>query len=112
MIGRISRLCAPRSSSHRFADARLKRVNCGSSGGKPREEMMAYDYSQYGGVLVARQDRVLTITLNSPETLNAFTGPMHTSMSRIWDDVHDDPDLHVVVLTGAGRAERFRPAET
>ena len=50
---------------------------------------MAYDYSQYGGVLVARQDKVLTITLNSPETLNAFTGPMHTSMSRIWDDVND-----------------------
>jgi enoyl-CoA hydratase len=66
--------------------------------------MMAYDYSQYGGVLVARQDKVLTITLNSPETLNAFTGPMHTSMSRIWDDVNDDPDVHVVVLTGAGRA--------
>ena len=65
---------------------------------------MAYDYSQYGGVLVGRQDKVLTITLNSPETLNAFTGPMHTSMSRIWDDVNDDPDVHVVVLTGAGRA--------
>src|SRR6202048_4392968 len=66
--------------------------------------MMADDYSQYGGVLVARQDKILTITLNSPETLNAFTGPMHTSMSRIWDDVNDDPDVHVVVLTGAGRA--------
>ena len=46
---------------------------------------MAYNYSQYGGVLVERQKKVLTITLNSPETLNAFTGPMHTSMSRIWD---------------------------
>jgi len=72
--------------------------------------MMAYDYSQYGGVLVARQDKVLTITLNSPATLNAFTGPMHTSMSRIWDDVNDDPDVHVVVLTG--RVERFRLAGT
>jgi len=41
---------------------------------------MTYDYSQYGGVLVARQDKILTITLNSPETLNAFTGPMHTSI--------------------------------
>ena|SRR5438046_2856603 len=65
---------------------------------------MAYDYSQYGGVLVGRQDKVLTITLNSPEILNAFTGLTHTSMSRIWDDVNDDPDVHVVVLTGAGRA--------
>src|SRR5258708_23461083 len=65
---------------------------------------MGYDYSLYGGVLVAGQDKVLTITLNSPETLNAFTGPMHSSMSRMWDDVNDDPDVHVVVLTGAGRA--------
>jgi len=43
---------------------------------------VAYDYSQYAGVLVARQDKVLTITLNSPETLNAFTGPMHNSKGR------------------------------
>lgn len=53
---------------------------------------------------------MLTITLNSPETLNAFTGPMHISMSRIRDDVNDDPDVHVVVLTGQG--ERFQPAAT
>ena len=65
---------------------------------------MARDFSQYGGVLVAQQDKILTINLNSPETLNAFTEPMHNSMSRIWDDVTDDPDVHVVVLTGAGRA--------
>src|SRR5215471_19954051 len=65
---------------------------------------MTYDYSRYGGLLVALQDKILTITLNSPETLNAFTEPMHNSMSRIWDDVNDDSDVHVVVLTGAGRA--------
>ena len=65
---------------------------------------MTFDYSQYGGVLVGRQHKVLTITLNSPETLNTFTGPMHTIMSRIWDDANDDPDVHAVVLTGAGRA--------
>ena len=34
---------------------------------------MAFDYSQYGDVLVARQEKILTITLNSPDTLNAFT---------------------------------------
>ena len=46
----------------------------------------------------------MTITLNAPESLNSFTGGMHNSMSRIWDDVNDDPEVHVVVLTGAGRA--------
>src|SRR5215831_6137143 len=75
---------------------------------------MAFDYAQSGGVLVVLEDKVLTITLNAPETLNAFTGPMHTSMSRIWDDVNDDPDVRVVVLTGGsrvlGRWERDRHA--
>jgi len=63
-----------------------------------------YDYDQYEGLLVEKKDKVMTITLNAPESLNAFTGGMHNSMSRIWDDVNDDPDVHVVVLTGAGRA--------
>lgn len=65
---------------------------------------VTHDYSQFDGLLVERQDKVLTITLNAPENLNAFTGPMHRSMSRIWDEVNDDPDVNVVVLTGAGRA--------
>jgi len=63
-----------------------------------------YDYTQYEGLLCEKKDKVLTITLNAPEAMNAFTGPMHYSMSRIWDDVQDDPEVHVVVLTGAGKA--------
>jgi enoyl-CoA hydratase len=63
-----------------------------------------YDYAQYQGLLIEKKDKVMTITLNAPESLNSFTGPMHNAMSRIWDDVNDDPEVHVVVLTGAGRA--------
>src|SRR5690242_2474626 len=63
-----------------------------------------YDYSQYGGLLVEKQDRVMTVTLNAPESMNAFSAEMHYSMSRIWEDVQDDPEVNVVVLTGAGRA--------
>ena len=63
-----------------------------------------YDYSQYGGLMVEKQDKVMTITLNAPESMNAFSAEMHYSMSRIWEDVHDDPEVNVVVLTGAGRA--------
>jgi enoyl-CoA hydratase len=66
--------------------------------------MSGIDYSQYEGLLVERRGKVLTITLNEPDSLNAFSAPMHKSMSRIWDDVNDDPDVNVVVLTGAGRA--------
>ena len=63
-----------------------------------------YDYSQYGGLKVEKQDKVMTITLNAPESMNAFSAEMHYSMSRIWEDVQDDPEVNVVVLTGAGRA--------
>jgi enoyl-CoA hydratase len=63
-----------------------------------------YDYGQYEGLRVAKQDKVMTITLDAPESMNAFSMPMHYSFSRIWEDVQDDPEVNVVVLTGAGRA--------
>ena len=50
-----------------------------------------YDYSQYEGLKVEKQDKVMTITLNEPEAMNAFSMPMHYSFSRIWEDVQDDP---------------------
>lgn len=62
------------------------------------------DYSIYKDVQIEKKNRVMTITLNAPESLNSFTPGMHTTMSKIWDDVNDDPEVHVVVLTGAGRA--------
>jgi enoyl-CoA hydratase len=62
------------------------------------------DYSVYEDLLIEKDNRVMTITLNSPENLNAFTPGMHYGLSRIWSDVHDDPEVDVVVLTGAGRA--------
>ena len=62
------------------------------------------DYSVYEDLLIEKDDGVMTITLNAPESLNAFTSGMHNGLSRIWTDVHDDPEVDVVVLTGAGRA--------
>ncbi len=62
------------------------------------------DYSAYEDLLIEKDNGIMTVTLNSPETLNSFTPGMHNGMSRIWTDVHDDPEVDVVVLTGAGRA--------
>jgi 1,4-dihydroxy-2-naphthoyl-CoA synthase len=63
-----------------------------------------YDYGQYGGLKVEKQEKVMTITLNAPEAMNTFSAEMHYSMSRKWEDVGDDPEVNVVVLTGPGRA--------
>lgn len=48
--------------------------------------------------------RVVRITLNRPERLNATNELLHQELVRIWLDIEDDDDVSVVILTGAGRA--------
>jgi 2-(1,2-epoxy-1,2-dihydrophenyl)acetyl-CoA isomerase len=50
------------------------------------------------------KDRVATITLNRPDKLNAFTGPMITAWARALQEAQQDDNVNVVVVTGAGRA--------
>jgi enoyl-CoA hydratase len=62
------------------------------------------DYSDYQTILAARRGRVLTLTLNRPEALNAVDPVMHAELARIFGDVAADADCDIVVLTGAGAA--------
>jgi enoyl-CoA hydratase/carnithine racemase len=48
-------------------------------------------------------DRVATITLDRPDRLNAWTGRMHAEYRWALDRADHDPDVRVVVVTGAGR---------
>ena len=49
-------------------------------------------------------DRVLTITLNRPDQLNAFTVTMANELVAAFEAASLDDDAGAVVLTGAGRA--------
>jgi enoyl-CoA hydratase/carnithine racemase len=49
-------------------------------------------------------NRVRTLTLNRPEVLNAFNEDLYHATARALDDAATDPDVAVVLLTGAGRA--------
>jgi enoyl-CoA hydratase/carnithine racemase len=49
-------------------------------------------------------DRVLTVTLNRPEKLNAFTVTMAYELEALFRGVNDDDDVGAIILTGAGRA--------
>jgi enoyl-CoA hydratase/carnithine racemase len=49
-------------------------------------------------------DRIATITLNRPDKLNAFTGPMIDAWAAALADAQRDDGVNVVVVTGAGRA--------
>ncbi|MGD9619416.1 MAG: enoyl-CoA hydratase/isomerase family protein [Mycolicibacterium sp.] len=48
--------------------------------------------------------RVRTLTLNRPEALNAFNEELYGATAAALRDAAGDPDVAVVVLTGAGRA--------
>ena len=50
---------------------------------------MAFDYSQYGGVLVERQEKILTVTLNSPEALNALA-EIADAVGALWHDASSE----------------------
>src|SRR5438067_10205908 len=53
-------------------------------------------------VQAERDGAVLTITLNRPEVLNAFTTDMHRAFAAALKEARD-PDVRAVVITGAGR---------
>ncbi len=49
------------------------------------------------------EERVLTITLNRPDRLNAFTVPMQRELCAAFDRSDQDDDVRAVIVTGAGR---------
>ena len=62
---------------------------------------MATDTSE---LLYEVKDRIATITLNRPDKMNAFTGPMIERWAASLQEAQRDPSVNVVVVTGAGRA--------
>ena len=61
-------------------------------------------FDDYKTILFRRRGRVLEVTLNRPDKLNATDAVLHTELARVFTDISTDPDSDIVVLTGAGRA--------
>ena len=59
---------------------------------------------EYEEILYEVEDRVLTLTLNRPDALNAFTVTMQRELCAAFDRADADDDVRVVIVTGAGRA--------
>lgn len=58
--------------------------------------------SESPDLLVERDGHVLILTMNRPESRNALSLDMTTRLSDAWDEVNDNPDIRVAILTGAG----------
>lgn len=59
---------------------------------------MAYEHIAYDV-----KDRILTITLDRPEQLNAFTGTMQNELIDACNRADADDDIRVIIVTGRGR---------
>lgn len=55
-------------------------------------------------VEVTKKDNIAVITMNRPEALNALSKAVFADLEAALDDVENDDDVYVVVITGAGRA--------
>jgi enoyl-CoA hydratase/carnithine racemase len=57
----------------------------------------------YETLLTEREDGVLTVTLNRPDRMNAFTERMMHDWLDLLDAIDADDEVRVVIVTGAGR---------
>jgi 2-(1,2-epoxy-1,2-dihydrophenyl)acetyl-CoA isomerase len=55
-------------------------------------------------LLESRQGSILTLTMNRPDRLNALDSELPTALDDALARIGEDRNVHVVVLTGAGRA--------
>ena len=58
----------------------------------------------YQDIIFTKENGIATMTMNRPERMNAFSPEMTDSMYRIVEDISQDNEVRVLIITGAGRA--------
>ena len=61
-------------------------------------------YKSYERLHIELRQRVLHITLNRPEKLNAVDAKMHAELSTVFDAANLDAEVDMIVLGGAGKS--------
>jgi|TARA_B100000959_G_C14832869_1_gene562631 enoyl-CoA hydratase len=62
------------------------------------------DYKKYKELQIQKENRILTVTINRPEDMNAVNEQLHIEFSTIFIDAEYDDDVDIIILTGAGKA--------
>ena len=55
-------------------------------------------------ILESREGSITTLTMNRPDRLNALNNPLSSALNQALSSIAADQTVHVVILTGAGRA--------
>ncbi len=57
---------------------------------------------EYEDIIYQKAPGIAKVTINRPEVRNAFRPTTLSELSEAFDDARDDPDIGVIILTGAG----------
>jgi enoyl-CoA hydratase len=56
----------------------------------------------YNTLALELSERILTITINRPEALNALNTELLTELKTVFEAAHDDPEVGGIIITGSG----------
>jgi enoyl-CoA hydratase/carnithine racemase len=59
--------------------------------------------NQYKNLKLQADQNILTVSLNRPQVLNALNVELFDDLSALCDELAENPDIHVVILTGVGK---------
>jgi len=57
---------------------------------------------KYKSLLYSKEEGIGIVTINRPESLNALNGEVFTELYKLFQEIEDDQDVRVVILTGSG----------
>ncbi|OFW00986.1 MAG: hypothetical protein A3H94_01800 [Acidobacteria bacterium RIFCSPLOWO2_02_FULL_60_20] len=56
----------------------------------------------YENLVIDISERIATVTVNRPQVLNALNAQTVDEMDRCWQELEQNPDVGVVIITGSG----------
>jgi enoyl-CoA hydratase/carnithine racemase len=62
------------------------------------------DYAKYRCIKIEKDNKLATVTLNRPDSLNAVNAELHEELEHVWIDLANDSEINAILLTGAGKA--------
>jgi len=56
----------------------------------------------YNTLLYEKENGIGIVTINRPQSLNALNGEVYTELYEVFQEIEDDQEVRVVILTGSG----------
>jgi len=56
----------------------------------------------YENILSSIEEKIATITINRPESLNALNSKTILELSSVFEELNNNPEVRVIILTGSG----------